>query len=340
MGKGLRLSLIAMGLFFILLGFFLNFQLYTSLAGDYPLYKYSYGAIGIGLDISKIICLILGAFLIKQAIGIFTVAGFVSLAFYIILALISWAAGWGFTLVVTQNYENQAFQRSAQARAVQAGIDDANAEVRRLSQYANSSMVYEGQSKMSQLQTQLDKLWAAPARNSLGQHTGKTIRSQLGGVCPGTSWYHKKYCPKIQSLESQMAKHETIIDNHATYLSAIEHKNAMIKNLGNMDLAAINPESVMHPLFIGMGTIFGIPPQMVKYRLLLLTSAMIELLGSLFFVIGLLIKKQTYSIAEIVVMEKQKQQMLAELGVDVIDLGKNEYIKLKMEHSNRKELKA
>jgi len=32
--------------------------------------------------------------------------------------------------------------------------------------------------------------------------------------------------------------------------------------------------------------------------------------------------------------------MLADLGVEVIDLGKNEYIKLKMEHSNRKELKA
>lgn len=76
MSKGLRISLIGMGLFFILLGIFLNFQLYTSLAGDSSLYKYSYGAIGIGLDVSKVICLILGAFLIKEAASTLIFAGF------------------------------------------------------------------------------------------------------------------------------------------------------------------------------------------------------------------------------------------------------------------------
>jgi len=335
MSKGLRISLIGMGLFFILLGIFLNFQLYTSLAGDSPLYKYSYGAIGIGLDVSKVICLILGALLIRQAAGTLIIAGFFSLAFYFVLSLISWAAGWGFTLVVTQDYENKAFQRSLQVQATQATVDDAVAEVKRLSQYADSTQVSQAQSKQDQLQTQLDKLWVSPAVNSLGHRTGQNVKSQLGGVCPGNSWYHKKYCPQIQHIQSQMTTYQATLSHHASYLAAVKHKNAMIKDLSQMNLAGINPDSYMHPLFVGMGTIFDAPPQLVKYRLLLLTSAMIELLGNLFFVIGLLLRAQTYSIADIRAMEKQKQELLSELGVNVAelgvsvkDLGKTDYPKL------------
>jgi primosomal protein N'' len=325
MGKGLRISLVGMGLFFILLGIFLNFQLYTSLTGDSPLHKYSYGIIGIGLDVSKVICLILGVFLLRQATNVLLIAGFISLAFYLVLSLISWAAGWGFTLVVTQHYENKAFQQNTQVQAMQASVDEATAKLQRLSQYANSAAAPQAQSKLDSLQAQLDALWLAPAQNSLGHRTGQNVRSQLGGTCPGTSWYHKKYCAQIQALESQKKSLQTVIDNHATYLAALEHKNAMIKDLGKMELAGANQDSYMHPLFVGMGTVLDISPQLVKYRLLLLTSAMIELLGSLFFVIGIIIQRQTYTVADIVAMEKHKHQILADLGISIIDSGKTEY---------------
>ncbi|HEC83632.1 MAG: hypothetical protein DRR08_17330 [Candidatus Parabeggiatoa sp. nov. 2] len=330
MSKGLRISLIMMGLFFILLGIFLNFQLYTSLTGGSPLHKYSYGAIGVGLDVSKVICLILGAFLIQQATGTFVVAGIVSLVFYLALSLISWAAGWGFTLVVTQHYENQAFQQSTQRQAVQADVDDAITEVKRFSPYADPTEAKEAQSKQAELQAQLDTLWASSALNSRGRRTGQSVRSQLGGFCPGTSWYHKRYCSQIQALESKIQENKTLMGNHAAYLAAVKHKNAMIKGLGEIESSgSVNHGSYMHPLFIGMGAIFETEPQSVKYRLLLLTSAMIELLGGLFFVMGILLKrKQKYSISEIVAMETQKHQMLTALGVNVIDLEKTEYTKL------------
>ncbi|HAI69794.1 MAG TPA: hypothetical protein DCM38_10230 [Gammaproteobacteria bacterium] len=315
MNKGLRLALIGMGLFFLLLGIFLNFQLYTSLAGDSPLYKYSYGLIGIGLDVSKVICLVLGAFLLTQRATALIVAGFFSIGFYLVLSLISWAASWGFTLVVTQHYENKAFQKNAQVQSAQATVDDAVAKVEGLSQYANSASVTEAQSTLSELQTQLDALWHSPARNSRGHRTGKTVQSQLGGSCPGSSWYHRQYCPQIQALESDISEEKKSVDNHAAYLAALEYKNTMMKDFANLDLAVIRPNSYMHPLFIGMSAIFGTTPQLVKYRLLLLTSAMIELLGSLFFVIGLLIKeKAKYSIEDMLEAEKQKYQMLADLS--------------------------
>lgn len=308
MSQGLRLSLIGMGLFFILLGIFLNFQLYTSFAGNSPLYKYSYGAIGVGLDVSKVICLILGAFLIRQTASALIIAGFVSLAFYLVLSLISWAAGWGFTLVVTQEYEKQAFQQNIQVQAAQASVDDAIAEVKRLSQYANPPNI--AQEKAEYLQNQLDTLWASPATNSLGQRTGRSVNSILGGTCSSNSWYHRKYCPQIQTIRSQMAQHQTVLKNHAAYLAAIRHKNAMIKELSQMNPANINTDSYMHPLFIGMAALFGTTPQLVKYRLLLLTSAMIEMLGGLFFVIGILLKEQIYTMTEMMAMEKQKYKWL------------------------------
>jgi hypothetical protein len=308
MSQGLRISLIGMGLFFILLGIFLNFQLYTSFAGNSPLYKYSYGAIGIGLDVSKVICLILGAFLIRQADSPLIIAGFVSLAFYLVLSLISWAAGWGFTLVVTQGYEKKAFQQNIQVQAAQASVDDAIAEVKRLSQYANPPNIAQAQAE--QLQNKLDVLWASSATNSLGQRTGRSVNSILGGTCPGNSWYHRKYCPQIQNIQSKMAQHQTVLKNHASYLAAIKHKNAMMKELGQMNPANINTGSYMHPLFIGMAVLFGTTPQLVKYRLLLLTSAMIEMLGGLFFVIGILLKEQIYTMKEMMAMEKQKYKWL------------------------------
>jgi len=315
MNKGLRIALIGMGLFFLMLGIFLNFQLYTSLAGDSTLYKYSYGLIGIGLDVSKVICLVLGTFLLTQRATALIVAGFFSIGFYLVLSIISWAAGWGFTLVVTQRYESQAFQKNAQVQAAQASIDDAVAKVERLSQYANSASVTEAQSTLSELQTRLDTLWHSPARNSRGHRTGQTIQSQLGGSCPGDSWYHRQYCPQIQALESEMRQKEKSVNNHAAYLAALEYKNTMMKDFANLDLAVIKPNSYMHPLFIGMSTVFGTTPQLVKYRLLLLTSAMIELLGSLFFVIGLLIKeKAKYSIEDMLEAEKQQYQMIADLN--------------------------
>ncbi len=329
MGKGLRTSLIGMGLFFICLGIFLNFQLYTSLAGNGALYQYSYGIIGVGLDVSKIICLILGTYLIKQGESTFIIAGFVSLAFYIILSLISWAAGWGFTLIVTQNYETKAFQQNSQIRALEAGVDDANNEVKRLSQYADENITNQAQSKINDIEAEVNTLWDTIAVNSLGQRTGKTVRSKLGGICPGTTWYHKKYCPEILAVQTRIKPYQQIIDNHAAYLSAIKHKNNMVQDLGNAGYGGINPNSYMHPLFIGMGTLLNTPAPIVKYRLLLLTSAMIELLGGLFFVIGLILQgKQTYSIEEMVAIEQQKNKLLADLGVNVIDLGKPEYTKI------------
>jgi hypothetical protein len=308
MSQGLRISLIGMGLFFILLGLFLNFQLYTSFAGDSPVYKYSYGAIGVGLDVSKVICLILGAFLIRQADSPLIIAGFFSLAFYLVLSLISWAAGWGFTLVVTQEYEKQAFQQNSLVQAAQASVDDAIAEVKRLSQYAIPPNIAQAQAE--ELQNKLDVLWASPATNSLGHRTGRSVNSILGATCPGNSWYHRKYCPQIQNIQSKIAPHQTVLKNHVSYLAAIKHKNAMMKELSQMNPANINTASYMHPLFIGMAVLFGSTAELVKYRLLLLTSAMIEMLGGLFFVIGILLKEQIYTMKDMMAMEKQKYKWL------------------------------
>lgn len=137
MSNGLRSMLIGMGLFFICLGIFLNFQLYTSLAGESTLHKTSYGLIGIGLDISKVLCLSLGVFLIALKYTASIIAGIVSLAFWLVLSAISLSAGWGFSLVVSQDYENHALMNSSQLQSARAGVENAQAKWDNASQYAN-----------------------------------------------------------------------------------------------------------------------------------------------------------------------------------------------------------
>jgi hypothetical protein len=112
-------------------------------------------------------------------------------------------------------------------------------------------------------------------------------------------------------MQSQIAQHQTVQKNHASYIAAIKHKNAIIKELSQINSANINTDSYIHPLFIGMAALFGTTPLLVKYRLLLLTSAMIEMLGGLFFVIGILLKEQIYTMTDMMAMEKQKYKWLA-----------------------------
>jgi len=76
----------------------------------------------------------------------------------------------------------------------------------------NSGDVIQARAKIIDLQKQLNALKIAPAINSNGKVTGKTVWVQLGGKCLGKTWYHKTYCPDIQALESQIQSHQAIVN--------------------------------------------------------------------------------------------------------------------------------
>ena len=133
----MRSFLIGMGLFFIILGIFLNIQLYTSLAGDSTLYKTSYGLIGIGLDISKVLCLTLGVFLVAHGSNSAITAGIISLIFWLVLSAISLSASWGFSLVVAKQYEDKALVKSDKFITAKENVRNAQEKLDSASQYAS-----------------------------------------------------------------------------------------------------------------------------------------------------------------------------------------------------------
>ena len=63
--------------------------------------------------------------------------------------------------------------------------------------------------QLSAIQADLDKFWNQTAYNMNGKSTGATVRKMLGGTCPGSSYYHKKYCPQLRALERKAPIVET-----------------------------------------------------------------------------------------------------------------------------------
>ena len=105
------------------------------------------------------------------------------------------------------------------------------------------------------------------------------------------------------------------VTGYESYQSALTHKDVMSKQLTSLDIGNINPESYMHPLFIGLAEIFDSTPQTAKYRLLLATFTLIELLGTLFFAIGSLFSGQReFTLQDLQAMEAQQYELKKDLG--------------------------
>ena len=301
MSKGLRVSLVGMGLFFICLGIFMNFQLYSSLGGDSTLYKTSYELIGVGLDVSKILCLSLGVFLIGLGTTSTIIVGIVSLAFWLVLSCISLSAGWGFSLIVAQQYENKGMQNSVQLKSAQASVESAQARLDSASQYASVDIA------------------ALTTRKESLENALTTLDNALN-KCP-EGWIQKCINPtmaKIETVNSELEQIATQLSGHQSYLSALTYKENAVKQLANLDVSQLNTNSYIHPLFLGLAEIFDTDAEIAKYRLLLVTFIAIEWLGTLFFAIGVLFdSKREFTLADLEALEKKRDDLKRVYGYQI-----------------------
>ena len=301
MGKGLRVTLVGMGLFFVILGISLNFQLYISLAGDSTLYKTSYGLIGIGLDISKVLCLMLGVFLVVQNNTTAIIFGILSIVFWLVLSGISLSAGWGFSLIVAQQYESKGMQNNIQLKSAQASVDNAQAKLDSASQYASVNIMALTTSKQG-------------LENSL-----TTLENTLN-KCP-KGWKSKCIDPtmaKIETVNRELKQILIQLNGHQSYLSALVHKENAVKQLANLDVSQLNTDSYIHPLFLGLSKMFDIDAETAKYRLLLVTFISIEWLGTLFLSVGSFFSnKREFTFADFEMFEKKRDELKRVYGYQV-----------------------
>ena len=129
MSSGLRVATVFIGIALCALSIMLNFQLYTSLVGSSNIEKFSYQYIGIALDFSKVICLLLAMYLwFGVGNGKAIMLGVFCFIFYVVLSGISLSAGWGFGLKATQNGENERLQSSIAMQSLQAQVATAESK--------------------------------------------------------------------------------------------------------------------------------------------------------------------------------------------------------------------
>jgi len=299
MSIGLRIGLTLIGFLFIILGIALNQIFYYSLAGDATLYQFAYSAIGIGLDVSKVLALMLAAALIATGIALMVIAGAIAFALYLFLASISLTAGWGFSLVVAENYETTKQQSSAQYQLAQSNLETAIATANNLAQYSTLNLA----NLESQAQVELSK----SVQNSSGKNAG-TLATRTTD-CTNTTTYYYRYCDKYNQLQAQ-------IEQAKQYQTALAAKQAAQTDMATIDSSGI-ATSVLHPVFIGMSKlgILGDTPEMAKYRFLFISFSLIEFIGAFFFALGVMFRQR----ASMTVNEMQTAMKNITSTVDAIN---------------------
>jgi len=273
MSSGLRVATAFLGIALCALSIMLNFQLYTSLVGSSNLEKFSYQYIGVALDFSKVVCLLLAVYLwfgVGNSKSI--MLGVFCFIFYVILSGISLSAGWGFGLKATQNGENERLQGSMAMQSIQGQVASAESKAEQYSQYAN---INSGalQSKLAVLEGELKGL-----QGDLAQ-------------CP-RNWLTKCVRPtraKIEAKQAEIMPIKQQLEGYTAYQGAMAHKTQLFSDMSNLDSSALQTE-IVHPLFIAVGDLFDVDPRQAKQGLLLVSFIVLELLGSLFFAIGMMFK--------------------------------------------------
>lgn len=284
------------GLFFLIIGIVLNFMLYASFSDD-PYYRSAYISMGLGFDITKSMMLIVAILLWLLTFYILSTFAWL---FWGVLTTISILAGFGFMTVVQNEAESAALLASAKFQAAKADVDTATRQVEQLSRYANALQAQLAQSKIDELDEQLARIWDAPAYNSLNQKTGKTVRFQLSD-CPGTTWYHRKYCTQIQTLQIDIKEQQILVDKHNAYLAALAHKETMLKKLSELDVTKVGITSHIHPMFFGISQLTDHAAKVIKFFFLFSSSIVAELLSSFCLLVygrlDFLLQSQTTNLA-------------------------------------------
>jgi len=276
MSSGLRVATVFIGIALCALSIMLNFQLYTSLVGSSNIEKFSYQYIGIALDFSKVICLLLAMYLwFGVGNGKAIMLGVFCFIFYVVLSGISLSAGWGFGLKATANGEAERLKGSMAMQSLQAQVTAAESKADKFSGYSTvDSTTLE--SKMSLLTSEL-----------------KDLQRDLA-ACP-KNYYTKCINPKKAQIAEKQAEIQPLkaqLDGYNAYSGAMAHKNQLYANISNLDSSALQTE-IMHPLFIATGNLFNVSPQEAKQGLLLVSFIALELLGSLFFAVGIMFNGQS-----------------------------------------------
>jgi len=131
---------------------------------------------------------------------------------------------------------------------------------------------------IGELSEEMITLLNSTATNRQGRSAG--IVTDRVGNCDGSNYYQDKYCGEILTIRRQIAKHQETIDAHNAYMGVAAAKNMRLEEVASLDLASANITSHLHPIFIGLATLFNSKGNLIKYYFFIVSSILCEFIGS------------------------------------------------------------
>ena len=266
-------SLIFLSLILGGMGLFCNAYFYGSFGGVND-FSGSYAIIGLAFDLAKFALVPVGVYFFMRAQ---TLEASLAGGAWLVLTIISLVAAFGFLSLKNSEYEATALTQSTAFESAKSQVESANVKVEALSKFANSNANDNALQTKAELEAQLNSLWSAPARNSLGHKIGMSVQAKLGS-CPGRSWYHKTYCPKITAIEQQIAQQKSKTGGYEQYLAALAFRDNALKQLTNLN---VDVTGSYHPVFENVAVLLGIHPNNAKVVFIATSAFVLELLASL-----------------------------------------------------------
>jgi hypothetical protein len=190
-------------------------------------------AFGLTLADGAALKIVFGLMLLSLAVAEFLAAYYLAKAWYsgrvikIVLAIYLMVGGLAASVLCGQATLQQSLDAAQQTRRLQSDVYQAavaqrlKAAEKAAALSMDETQALAAQNALTALETEKQAYLASPATNSRGQSAG-TIGVRVGD-CLGTSYYIKKYCGKIRTLDSQIREAKTTVDKWNAYKNAKAH---------------------------------------------------------------------------------------------------------------------
>ncbi len=259
----------------VITGIWFNATFYSEVGQGSSAFGYAF--MGILLDLTKII--VLGAF-VKFSIDTerYLTEIILCISTWSVLSLLSLAAAYGFLSQVNEKYESEKLKASAVYAQHESAIKNATQEVQRLAQHSgiNAPIV---QAKIDQFRIELSGLETKLAE------------------CPKNYFTHciNPTQAKINAIETQLTTLRSQIMGFNSYQRAMAQKKVALDEFAALDGVGT---AQYHPLFVNVGGLTNAEPRSIKSAFILLTSLVVELLGSILFYLRarLTVQNITYTV--------------------------------------------
>jgi hypothetical protein len=207
------ISLVAYGIFGI--GIVCNMTFYSGFGNGSS--SLIYAMFGLLFDLAKVLSIVAFVYFVRDFEAYITETTICGIM-WLVLSILSLAAAYGFFSEINEKYEAMRLKESAIYARYKQAVDNAQAKLDNLAQYANVDTAAIT-AQIASYQSANDALFNTIAKNSRGQNTGRTV-SEITAQCTKNNWYTRHYCGKRVDNRAKIQQLQARLDGYERYQSS------------------------------------------------------------------------------------------------------------------------